>query len=210
MALPLHESTTLYSYLSIDEEEDYRSYTNVHRDEGTLSSSPVPEVRPLTAPNPFVERGEITALVAQHHATDAGERITTNPLGAQQELILQREESARRCARTKRVIQNRSGYVFSTSDVEERLRHTEDRSLATWVIVLEATSPEDIAFRLVMHERYLEPFLTTQGQYKSHLESLDHGVRFDRLKACPYFCSPASCLKRMITSSSATCIASDT
>ena len=66
--------------------------------------------------------------------------------------------------------------MFSTPDVEQRLRQTEGRSLSTWVIDPEATSSEDIAFRQDLHERYLEPFLTTHGQYLSHLESLAHGV----------------------------------
>ena len=80
MTSPPHESTNLSSYLGIYEEVDYGSNTNVHGDEGTLSDPPVPEFRPLTAPNSFVERGETTAPVAQHHAADAGERIITNSL----------------------------------------------------------------------------------------------------------------------------------
>ena len=99
----------------------------------------------------------------QHHATDAGEYIITNPLDEQQELILQREKSALRRAHTQTVNQNWIGYVFSTPDVEQRLHQTEDRSLSTWAIAREDLSPEDIAFRKVLHESYLEPFLTTQG-----------------------------------------------
>ena len=114
--------------------------------------------------------------MAQHHATYAGEHIITNPLYEQQELILQREERALRRAHTQTFIQNRSGYVFSTPDVEQRLRQTEGRSLSTWAIGPEATSPEDIAFCNVLNERYLEPFLTTQGQYKAHLKRLARGV----------------------------------
>ena len=45
--------------------------------------------------------------------------------------------------------------------------------------------PEDIAFRKVLNERYLEPFLTAQGQYKSHLESLAHGVSARPIKGVP-------------------------
>ena len=61
-------------------------------DEWISSYSPVSEASPHTAPNPFEERGETTALVVQHHATDAGGHIITNPLDEQQELILQWEE----------------------------------------------------------------------------------------------------------------------
>ena len=176
MISPPHESQTLSSYVDFDEDVDYGSKTNAHGDEGTLSSLPVPEVRPLTATNPFVKRGETTAPVAQHHATDTGERIITNLFDEQQELVLQQEESALRRAQTKRVIQNRFGYVFSIPDVEERLRQTECRSHSIWAIFPEATSPEDIAFRQVLHERYLEPFLITQNQYKAHFESLARGI----------------------------------
>ena len=49
----------------------------------------------------------------------------------------------------------------------------------------EATSPEDIAFRQALHERYLEPYMTTQGQYKAHLESLSHGISVRPIKAVP-------------------------
>ena len=43
-------------------------------------------------------------------------------------------------------------------------------------------SPEDIAFLKVLNERYREPFLTTQGQYKSHLESLAYGFSIGPIK----------------------------
>ena len=35
-----------------------------------------------------------------------------------------------------------------------------------------ATSPDDIALRHTLHERYLEPLLFTQGQSKAHHEIL--------------------------------------
>ena len=154
----------------------YDSVSSVPGDDGISSHSAVSEARPLTAPNRFVERGETTAPGAQRHRTYADENIITKPLDEQQELILQRVEKARRRAHTQAVIQNRSGYVFSTPDVEQRLRQTEGRSLATWAIAPEATSPEDIALRKVLHERHLEPFLTTQGQSLAHIESLSRGV----------------------------------
>ena len=88
MASPPNESRTLSSYVDFDEDVDYVSDTNVPEDEGISSYSAVSEARPNTALNPFVERGETTALVAQHHTTDAGEHIITNPLDEQQELIL--------------------------------------------------------------------------------------------------------------------------
>ena len=123
--------------------------------------------------------------MAKHHTTGADENIITNPLDEQQELIRQREERALRRTHTQTVIQYRSGYVFSTPDVERRLRQTEGRSLSTWAIGPKATLPGDIALRKVLNERYLEPFLTTQGQYKSHLESLAHGVSVRPIKGGP-------------------------
>ena len=57
--------------------------------------------------------------------------------------------------------------------------------LATWAIAQEATSPEAIALRQALHGRYLEPFLTTQGQYLAHLESLYRGVSVRPIQGVP-------------------------
>ena len=84
MASPPHESPTLSPYLGLDEELDYGGDIDVLGDERTFSNPSVSEVRPLSAPNPFAERGETTAPMAQHLATDAGEHIITNPLDEQQ------------------------------------------------------------------------------------------------------------------------------
>ena len=75
--------------------------------------------------------------------------------------------------------------MLTTPDVEQRLRQTEGHSLSTWAIGPKATSPEDIAFRKVLNERYLEPFLTTQGQYKAHLESSARGILVRPIKGVP-------------------------
>ena len=88
MASPSNESRTLSSYLDFDEDVDYGSDNSVPGDDGISSHSAVSEARPLTAPNPFVERGETKAPGTQHHTTDADENIITNPLDEQQELIL--------------------------------------------------------------------------------------------------------------------------
>ena len=89
MASSPNESQTLFSYLEFDDDADYGSDTNVHGDERTLSHSPVPEVRPLSALNPLVKRNDTTAPETQHHTTDAGGNIIiTNPIDEQQELIL--------------------------------------------------------------------------------------------------------------------------
>ena len=88
MASPPNESRTLSSYVDFDEDVDYGSDINVPGDDAISSHSAVSMARPLTSPNPFVERGETTEQVAQHHTTYAGEHIITNPLDEQQELIL--------------------------------------------------------------------------------------------------------------------------
>ena len=80
-------------------------YTDVHGDEETLSNPAVPEVLPVTAPNPFIERGETKAPAAQHHAIDAGQKFIINPLDEQQDLILQLKESSLRHAHTQRALQ---------------------------------------------------------------------------------------------------------
>ena len=66
MALPPNESWTLSSYLDSDEEVDYVSDKNVHEDEVKSSHSLVPYEGPLSAPNPFIKRGDITAP-GEHH-----------------------------------------------------------------------------------------------------------------------------------------------
>ena len=134
MASPPNESRTLASYLNFNEDVDYCSDTTFPGDNRISSHSNVSEDRPLTAPNPFVERGETTTLVAQHHATGAGEHIIINLLDEQQELIIQREERALRRTHTQIVIRNWSSYVFLTPDVAQRLCQTEGRSLLTWAI----------------------------------------------------------------------------
>ena len=92
MASPIYESPTLSFSLGIDVEEDYGSNTDVLGEKRIFFNSPVQEATPHTAPNPFSDRGETTALKAQNHARYAGGCIITNLLDEQQELSLQREE----------------------------------------------------------------------------------------------------------------------
>ena len=71
---------TLFSYLNLDDEVDYGSDTSVLEEEATLSSTPIPEARLHSAPNPFAERGDAIDPSAQHHTSDAGYATITNPL----------------------------------------------------------------------------------------------------------------------------------
>uniref|UniRef100_A0AAV1VBH0 Uncharacterized protein n=1 Tax=Peronospora matthiolae TaxID=2874970 RepID=A0AAV1VBH0_9STRA len=61
-------------------------------------------------------------------------------------------------------------YVFTSPSVEERLRQAAGQSLATWIIGHRPKSTEEVASGQTLRERYLEPQLTTQGQYKASLD----------------------------------------
>ena len=128
---------------------DYGSNTSIAGDARTMSDTPMSDVRPPTTLSPFAERDEV---------------IVTNPLDEQQELAVQREESARCHALMVTTLRNQRDYVFIPPSVEERLRQTTGQSLATWTIGPVATSPEEVASGKAPRERYLKPYLTTQSQ----------------------------------------------
>ena len=90
MDLPPNESWNISSYIDFDEDVDYGSDINLHGDEETFYNPYVPNVRPLSALNPLVDRGKTNAPTAQNHATFAGEKIIYNPFEEQQELISRR------------------------------------------------------------------------------------------------------------------------
>ena len=83
MSSSSNESKVLFAYLGMDEAVDYGSDTSVPGDARTMSDTPTSEVHPPTALIPFAERDDA---------------IITNPLHEQQELAVQRDESARRHA----------------------------------------------------------------------------------------------------------------
>ena len=150
MASPSRESKTLHSYLDIEEEVDYGSDTSVQGDSGTMSDVAPAEVHPRTPLNPFTERSDAHAPMAQHPTNHPDDMIITNPLDEQQQMILHREESARRQTEMATALERRRDYVFTPLSVEERLRQVTGQTLATWVIGPEATSPEEIANRQVL------------------------------------------------------------
>ena len=86
-----------------------------------MSDTPMSEVHPPTTLSPF---------------TESDDAIITNPLDEQQELAVQREESARRHSQMVTTLRNQRDYVFTPPSVEERLRQTTGQSLATWTLVL--------------------------------------------------------------------------
>ena len=94
--------------------------------------------------------------------------------------------------------------------MDQRLRQTESRSLLTWAFGPAATSPEDIVFRQVLQEKYLEPFLTKQDQYKTYLESLARGISVRPIKGVSILLLAGDLPEERTTSFSAGRIASDT
>ena len=191
MASPSRETPSLSTYLGLDEELDYGSDTEVQEeDERTFSNlPPVREVRSHPAPNPFVERGDTTAPLAPHQSFDADGNIITNPLDEQQQLVIQRDESARRRRQLAATLEGHRGYVFTPPSVEERIRQTTGRSLATWAIGAEPTTPDEVASRQVLREKYLEPHVMTQRQYKLRLETQARGAPVPPIKGIPILMS---------------------
>ena len=77
-------------------------------------------------------------------------------------------------------LKNQRDYVFTPLSVEERLRQKTGQTLATWTIGPVAASPEEMASGQALRDSCLEPYLTTQIQYK-HALSCKHVVhRFHR------------------------------
>ena len=76
-------------------------------------------------------------------------------------------------------------YVFTPPSVEERLRQTTGQSSATWTIGLVAASLEEATSGQALRERYLEPSLTTQSQYKARLELQARGAPDPPIKGVP-------------------------
>uniref|UniRef100_A0AAV1UZQ4 Uncharacterized protein n=1 Tax=Peronospora matthiolae TaxID=2874970 RepID=A0AAV1UZQ4_9STRA len=67
-------------------------------------------------------------------------------------------------------LERQRDYVFTPPSVEERLRQAAGQTLATWVIGHGPKTPEEVVSCQSLRERYLEPDLTTQSQYKARLD----------------------------------------
>ena len=106
-------------------------------------------------------------------------------------MAVQREESAGRHAQMVTTLRNQRDYVFIPPSMEERLRQTTGQTLATWTIGPVAVSSEEGASGQALRERYLEPYLTTQSQYKARLELQARGAPVHRLRAYPFSCQQA-------------------
>ena len=119
----------------------YGSDYSVHGEEGIVSNPPMTDARPHSAPNQFAKRGEANAPLAKHRYTYSRETIITNSLDEHQQLIIHQEESALRRSPADRILKSHFGYVLTTPDVKERLRKTIGRTLSTWTLGSEASSP---------------------------------------------------------------------
>uniref|UniRef100_A0AAV1TPB3 Uncharacterized protein n=1 Tax=Peronospora matthiolae TaxID=2874970 RepID=A0AAV1TPB3_9STRA len=180
-----NESKALCDYLGIEEEVDYGSDTSVRGDTGTTSGSLMPEAQLSNTPNPFAERGGASAPPAQHAASGSDETIIANPLDEQQQLLVQREENAQRYAQMTATLERQRDYVFTPPSVEERLRQAAGQTLATWVIGHGPKTPEEVVSCQALRERYLEPHLTTQSQYKARLDMQARGAPVPPMKGIP-------------------------
>uniref|UniRef100_A0AAV1V6P6 Uncharacterized protein n=1 Tax=Peronospora matthiolae TaxID=2874970 RepID=A0AAV1V6P6_9STRA len=180
-----NESKALCDYLGIEEEVDYGSDTSVRGDTGTTSGSLMPEAQLSNTPNPFAERGGASAPPAQRAASGFDETIIANPLDEQQQLLVQREQNAQRYAQMTATLERQRDYVFTPPSVEERLRQAAGQTLATWVIGHGPKTPEEVVSCQALRERYLEPHLTTQSQYKARLDMQARGAPVPPMKGIP-------------------------
>uniref|UniRef100_A0AAV1T5X4 Uncharacterized protein n=2 Tax=Peronospora matthiolae TaxID=2874970 RepID=A0AAV1T5X4_9STRA len=162
MSLSPNELKTLCDYLDIEEAVDYGSDTSVQGDTGTMSDSPMSEAQPSNTSSPFYERGDASAPPAQHAASGSDETIIANPLDEQQQLLVQREENAQRYVQMAATLERQLDYVFTPP-----------------------STPEEVVNCQALRERYLEPHLTTQSQYKARLDIQARGAPVPPIKGIP-------------------------
>ena len=74
------------------------------------------------------------APLVPHSTLGSDDAIITNPLDEQQELAVQREESARRHAQMVTTLENQRDYMLTPLSVEERLSQTTGQTLETCTI----------------------------------------------------------------------------
>uniref|UniRef100_A0AAV1UDA4 Uncharacterized protein n=1 Tax=Peronospora matthiolae TaxID=2874970 RepID=A0AAV1UDA4_9STRA len=164
---------------------DFGSDTSVRVDTGTIFGSLMPVAQPSNTPNPFAERGGASAPPAQYAASGSDETVITNPLDEQQQLLVQREENAQRHVQMATTLERQRDYVFTPPSVEERLRQAAGQTLATWVIGHGPKTPKEVVSCQALRERYLEPHLTTQSQYKARLDMQARGTPVPPIKGIP-------------------------
>uniref|UniRef100_A0AAV1VPC2 Uncharacterized protein n=1 Tax=Peronospora matthiolae TaxID=2874970 RepID=A0AAV1VPC2_9STRA len=82
-------------------------------------------------------------------------------------------------------LERQRDYVFTPSSVEARLRQAAGQALATWVIGHGPKTFEEVVSCQALRERYLEPHLTTQSQYKASLDMQARGAPVPPIKGIP-------------------------
>ena len=66
-------------------------------------------------------------------------------------------------------LESHNDYVITPLSVEERLQQTVGQPLSSWIIALEAPTPEDVEVRRLLRERYMEPYVMTLSRYKARI-----------------------------------------
>ena len=115
MTPPGHESKTLSDLLEGDFEEmvDYESDTDFLGPDGSPLTTITGEDDSLRAPHPFPNSGAAVTLNALRASSELESTATvTNPLDEEQQLIVDREESAKRRSKTAAKLQGQRQYVF--------------------------------------------------------------------------------------------------
>uniref|UniRef100_A0AAV1UWX5 Uncharacterized protein n=1 Tax=Peronospora matthiolae TaxID=2874970 RepID=A0AAV1UWX5_9STRA len=154
-----------------------------------MSDTSMSEVQPRTAAFPFPERDDETSPLAPRSTPGSDDTIITTPLDEQQELLFQQGECTRRHAQMLATLEHQRDYGFTSPSVEERLCQAAGQSLAMWIIGHRPKSPEEVASGQALRERYLEPHLTTQGQYKARLDMQARGAPVPPIKGIPILLS---------------------
>uniref|UniRef100_A0AAV1THZ8 Uncharacterized protein n=1 Tax=Peronospora matthiolae TaxID=2874970 RepID=A0AAV1THZ8_9STRA len=75
--------------------------------------------------------------------------------------------------------------VFTPPSLEERLRQAAGQTLATWVIGHGPNTSEEVVSCQALRDRYLEPHLTTQSQYKAGLDMQARGTPVPPINSIP-------------------------
>ena len=89
-------------------------------------------------------------------------------LDEQQQRYIEQNERARRLSQTLAIAEAHSDYRSEPVSVDELLRKFAGHPLTTWPTGREATTPEDIAERDALRERYLTPRTTTISDIESN------------------------------------------
>ena len=188
MTPPGHESETLRDLLEGDLEDEvvYESDAIFMGPDGSPLTTLTCEDDSCRAPNPFPKRDAADTLTALRTSSDVkSTTLVTNPLDEHQRLTIAKEDSAQRRSRSKATLQDQRDYVFKPLSVEDRLKEASRGTLRGWTIGPEATTPDDIAKRTALRERYLTPLRTTQSLYKARLAKQARGAPVPTLKGIP-------------------------